>query len=122
MSLIYTLTAPIQVGDLTSRINVSSLKLVSVSLNYEDCYVSDGTAVLSVCLVDPVTGYPVNVVYQDASALQMAQTIEAQIGAELFAKLIADGKLPAGSLTDTGITPAPTTPTDPAPPAPPAQS
>src|SRR5690242_17959659 len=101
MSLRYTLETPIMVGDLTSSIKVSSLKLVSVSVNYEDVYTKGGTAVLSICLVDPDSGYPVNVVYQDASALEMAQTIEAQIGAELFQKLIADRKLPAGTLSDT---------------------
>jgi hypothetical protein len=104
MSLIYTLTTPITIGDLTSSLTVSSLKLTSISLNFEDAYTQDGIAVLSICLADPVSGYPVNVVYQDASALSMAQTIEAQIGAELFQKLIVDGKLPAGTLADTVAT------------------
>ena len=101
MSLIYTLNPAVNVGDLSRSITVNSLKLISISINYEDVYAKNGEAVLSICLADPVTGYPINVVYQDASALSMAQTIEAQIGAELFAKLIADGKLPAGSLSDS---------------------
>ena len=104
MSLIYNLNPTISVGDLNKSITVSSLKLTSISLNYQDVYSKNGTAILSICLVDPVSNYPVNVVYQDASALSMAQTIEAQIGAELFQKLIADGKLPAGTLADTAST------------------
>ena len=105
MALIYTLSTPITIGDFNNSINVSSLKLVSISINYEDVYSKNGTAVLSICLADPVTGYPCNVVYQDATALQMAQTIEAQVGAELFRKLIADGKLPQGVLADAGSAP-----------------
>jgi hypothetical protein len=99
MSLVYTLNPPIQVGDLTKAITVSSLKLVSVAINYEDAYTKNGKAVLSICLADPISGYPLNVVYEDASALDMARTIEGQVGAELFQKLIADGKLPAGTLS-----------------------
>ena len=75
MALIYTLTTPITIGDFNNSINVSSLKLVSISINYEDVYSKNGSAVLSICLADPPTGYPVNVVYQDASALKMAQNI-----------------------------------------------
>ncbi len=56
---------------------------------------------LSIRLADPVAGYPINVVYEDGSALSMVETIEGQIGTELFAKLMADGKLPAGSLSDS---------------------
>ncbi len=99
MSLIYELTTPITVGDINSSRVVVSLQLTAISINFDPAYVSAGTAVLSICLVDPVSGYPVNVVYQDASALQMAQAIEAQIGSELFAKLIADAKLPPGTLS-----------------------
>ena len=104
MSLIYTLNSPITVGDINSSITVSSLKLVSISVNFEDEYTKNDIAVLSICLCDPVSGYPLNVVYQDASALSMAQTIEAQTGAELFQKLIADDKLPAGTLSESTST------------------
>lgn len=101
MSSVYTLTTPIQIsaGDLTSSTTVASLQLSAISINFDPAYVSAGTAVLSICLVDPVSMYPVNCIYQDASALQMAQAIESQIGAELFDKLIADGKLPPGSIS-----------------------
>jgi hypothetical protein len=99
MSLRYKLTSPVNVGDLAQSIQVSELKLVSISLNYTDVYTKANEAILSVCMIEPSTGYPVNVVYQDASALSMARTIEAQIGAEIFQKLAADGKLPAGTLS-----------------------
>lgn len=101
MSFIYTLTTPITVGDFSNSITIKSLKLTSISLNFEDAYSKQGTAILSICLVDPDTGYPVNVVYQDPSALTTAQTIEGQIGEELFQKMIADSKLPPGTLTTT---------------------
>ncbi len=100
MSLIYTLTPSISVGDLTKQTTISSLKLISISINYEDAYTNNGEAVLSVCLADPVSGYPVNVVYRDASALQLAQMIEAQIGPEILLKLSADGRIPPGTLSN----------------------
>ena len=108
MSIVYNLEPPVIVGDMQHQTTVKSLKIVSVSVNFEDHYIKQGHAVLSVCLADPKTGYPVNVVCQDAAALALARTIEEQIGSELFAKLIADGKLPAGSVADTTPTPTST--------------
>ncbi len=111
MSLIYQLSSPVTIGDLNHQITLKALKLVGVALNYEDLYAKNGTAVLALCLVDLDTGYPVNVMYQDASALVMAQSIDGQIATELFAKMQADGKIPAGTLlnaTSTSLTASPT--------------
>ena len=99
MSLLYTLTTPITVGDMQHQTTISSLKLVSVSLNFEDYYTEQGHAVLSICLAEATNGYPVNVMYQDASALTMAKIIEDQIGQEIFDKLVADSRLPAGNVS-----------------------
>ncbi len=101
MGLLFTFTTPVQVGDLSNSITVSSLKLVSFSFNFEDAYTAAGVAVLSVCLVDPVSGFPVNLVFQDKASLTMANALETNYGQALFNKLIASGKLPAGSLSDS---------------------
>jgi hypothetical protein len=45
-----TLTAPVRVGDLMTGITVSSLTLVSISMNFQ-------TSVVSVVLADPASGY-----------------------------------------------------------------
>lgn len=117
MALVYSLSSPISVGSLNHQVSVSSLKLTSISINYQDVYANNGHAVLSVCLVDPLTNYPVNVMYQDESALEFARLVESLIGAQLFQKLQADGKLPLGALADVAPAPVVTTPpvTDPAP-------
>ena len=118
MSLVYQLSPPMVIGDLSKQITLTQLKLVSISVNYEDVYARKGTAVLSLCLVDTQTGYPVNVVYQDASALTMAQTIDGQIAAELLSKLQLDKRLPAGvilSTTSTALAVSPANPTAGAP-------
>lgn len=113
MSLVYQLNPPIVVGDMSKQITLTQLKLVSVSVNYEDIYAKKGTAILSLCLVDTQTGYPVNFVYQDTSALTMAQTIDGQVASELFTKLQLDNKLPPGSIlsaTSTILAVSPATP------------
>jgi hypothetical protein len=56
---------------------------------------------MSVVLVHRESGYKHNVVYSDNSALDFWQRIEKEeevISKEVLGKLIADGKLPAGTL------------------------
>jgi hypothetical protein len=98
MGISYILDNPVTVGDLTQQITLKKFNLVSVSLNFEDVYRNGAQAVLSVCLVEPDTNYRVNVVYQDAQALTLAQLIEQQIGPEILFKLADDGKLPSGHI------------------------
>jgi hypothetical protein len=59
-------------------------------------------------LTDPKTGAQESISYQDASVLAMWKTIGDTIAQAVFAKLIADGKLPAGTLA-TVADPAPVT-------------
>ena len=101
MNLIYKLATPIQVGDLNNRITVTKLKLVSVSVNFEDIYAHKNAAILSICMVDPDSGYPVNVMYQDQHALNIAKIVNGAIAAQLLARMQGDGKLPAGTILST---------------------
>jgi hypothetical protein len=97
----FTLSTPIQVGDLTNPILIDKLELSSVSFNFEPERSSQGTAILSVVLVHRPSGYKHNVVYDDSSALEFWKHIEQEeevISKEVLGKLIADGKLPAGTL------------------------
>ena len=98
MSVHYTLSSPVTVGDLTRQVNLTAFKVTSISINFEDAYTSSGEAIVSICLADVVTGYPLNFVYRDASALALAQVIEGQIGPEILLKLANEGKLPAGKV------------------------
>jgi hypothetical protein len=94
----FALATPLTIGDLQHQITIDKLEIASVSLNFEPMYSDKGVAVLSVVLVHRPSGHKVNIVYEDASALTFWQTHEAGLATAIFEKLIADGKLPAGSL------------------------
>jgi hypothetical protein len=99
--MIYTLTNPITVGDLTNPITIDKLELASVSLNFEPNYTKKGVCILSVVLVHRASDYKVNIVYNDATALAFWTTLDTAssvVTKAVFSKLTADGKLPAGSL------------------------
>jgi hypothetical protein len=99
--MIYTLNTPITVGDLTSPITVDKLELASISINFEPIYGDKGMAYLSIVLVHRASGYKVNLVYGDATALAFwnaLNTAGSVVTKAVFAKLTADGKLPAGTL------------------------
>lgn len=109
----FTLTTPGNVGTLTKPIAVSSLNVTAVSFatvpSPGQAPMPLGTGLLTVTLTDPVSGWQVTFSYQDATVLSFfaqaapappsgatAQDVMAQL---VFTKLIADGKLPAGTVT-----------------------
>ena len=107
----YTLTTPVNVGTLTQPVAVSSLKVTGVGFSTTPALAPLGTAELSITLTDPVSGWQEMIDYKDASVLtffaQVAPTpptgatYEDVMAAAVLTKLIADGKLPAGTLTTT---------------------
>lgn len=97
----YTLTNPVTVGDLSNPITVDKLEVASFSMNFEPTLSDNGTAVLSVVLVHRASGYTMNIVYRDASALSFWQNHSATLETDIFAKLVADSKLPAGTVNTT---------------------
>lgn len=96
----YTLANPVQVGDLTNPITVDSLEVGSFSMNFEPSISDSGNAILSVVLVHRASGYKMNIVYQNADALAFWTERESVLGTDIFNKLISDGKLPNGSLSE----------------------
>jgi hypothetical protein len=111
MAVTFTLTTPVNVGTLTSPVNVSSLAITAVSFSTTPALAPLGTAELSITLTDPVSGWQETIDYQDASVLAFfaqaaptpaaGATMEDVMASAVFGKLIADGKLPAGSLSTT---------------------
>jgi hypothetical protein len=104
----FTLTAPVTLGSMSSPITVASLQLTSVAYSSTPPLAQIGTGTLSVTLTDPVSGYQETINYSDASALALwsaaaavpaGQSLGDTIAQAVFAKLIADGKLPAGTLS-----------------------
>jgi hypothetical protein len=94
----FVLDPPVSVGTLSQQITLTELHLTSVAFNFEDHYALNNQAILSVCLVDKNTGYPVNIGYQDGSALALWRTLESELTALLLNKMVADGRLPPGSI------------------------
>jgi hypothetical protein len=98
---IYRFKNPVRVGDLSQSIEVQELQLASVSVNFQNHYAKNGTAILSVVLEDLASGHKLNVVYNDADALALWQeldTIDGRITLVILNKLQADGKLPPGAI------------------------
>jgi hypothetical protein len=99
--MIYTLTTPVTVGDLNNQIILDKLELSSISLNFEPTYKDKGIAILSIVLIHRASGHTVNIVYSDTSALGFWANLDTAsnlVTKAAFAKMAADGKLPAGIL------------------------
>lgn len=99
--VVYRFTNPVRVGDLEQSVDVDELRLASISLNFENFYAKNGTAILSVVLEHAASGQKLNVVYNDAAALAFWQNLETatgKISMAIFTKLQAGGKLPPGTI------------------------
>ncbi len=106
----YTLSTPTTVGGIGSQITVSSFQLTSISYSSTPELAPISTGTLTITLTDPSSGYQETINYQDASVLvlwsqALSPAANTQLGdiiaGAVFAKLVADGKLPPGSLNVT---------------------
>lgn len=79
---------------------VDHLEICSISLNFEPERADKGKAVLSVMFVHRPTNFKHNEVYDDATALEFWQTNGAALERAVMQKLIADGKLPEGTVVE----------------------
>lgn len=105
---LFTLATPISVGTMSSPVTVTSFEVTVVSYSSTPALAPSGTGELDITLTDPNTGWQESFSYQDSSVLTFwstlstlaAQSAVGDIMAQaVFQKLIADGKLPAGTLT-----------------------
>jgi hypothetical protein len=97
----FTVATPLTVGDLVNRITVNSLQITSLWYSSTPDLAPSGTGELEITLTDPATGWQTKVSYQDASVLTMWQMIGDNVAQALFAKLIADGNLPPGTVASS---------------------
>ena len=107
----YKLTNPVSVGTLNAPVTVAALAVTSVWFSTTPQLAPLGTAELQITLTDPVSGWQEVVTYQDASVLEFfsqlaptpptGATYADVLAASVFAKLVADGKLPAGAVTQS---------------------
>lgn len=91
---------PIRVGGLSNGIMVDELEIDAFAINL-------GSRALSVVLVHPASGWKISFVYRDDDSVlafwgelcaATGQSCAESLTARIWAKLQADGKLPAGSV------------------------
>ena len=109
MAVIFTLETPVNVGTLTDPVTVSALRVTSVWFSTTPQLAPIGAAELDITLTETTNGWQETITYKDASVLEFfaqsaptppaGATYEDVMAAAVFSKLIADGKLPAGTLS-----------------------
>jgi len=106
----YTFATPLQItSGLGGSTTLKSVQVTAMTYNQTPALAQIGTGELDITLTDPDTGWQETISYRDASVLTFWQTeiTAAQDGTTLqdaaseilIAKLVADGKLPAGTLS-----------------------
>jgi hypothetical protein len=99
----FTLDTPFQTGTFDKPVAVSRLLLTGIKYSSTPELGAIGTSTLDVTLTDPDSRQQFKFSYQDATAPDVWADVSATFASAVFNKLIADGKLPAGSI-DTGET------------------
>ncbi len=105
----FTLATPFQVGTMTKPVTVSALQVTGMNFTKTPALAQLGTGLLAITLTDPVSGWQEQITYQDATIPTIFQfaiasadvgvTVEDTIAKMLLAKLVADSKLPAGTIS-----------------------
>jgi hypothetical protein len=109
----YTLTTPVTLGALANPITVAALAITSIRFTSTPALAPGGTGELDITVTETTNGWQETVSYKDASVLsffaqaapapQTGATVEDIMCGLLFAKLIADGQLPPGVVSTTGV-------------------
>ena len=100
-----TFTVPLAVGDIDNQITIDRLRVVALSFNRQASHEAAGTVVLSVVLEHPGSTWTHNVVYIGAEALTLARLMNTadfsikSLHTRILQKLLADGKIPAGTVS-----------------------
>jgi hypothetical protein len=117
-----TFIRPVTVGDISSQITIASMKITTIAFNL-DTWKGEGFVGVGITLKDEATGHSVYIDYHDAKdsaeywAAMETQACPCGCGKpwpqHLLERMIADGKLPAGSisLTTSASTLTPSDPT-----------
>jgi len=108
---IYTFTNPLTMGGMSAPLTVKSLQITGFA-----CGAFPGAAkvaALSITLTDPGSGFQTVVLYQDStvpafwnaitSTPDSGDTLQDTITKAIFAKLMADGRVPPGTLSAQAV-------------------
>ena len=95
---------PPTIGGIDNQIVIDRLKVVAISFNRQASHEAAGTVVLSILLEHSATTWTHNVIYEGAEALAYARLINTgdfsakSLHTRILEKMLADGKLPAGTI------------------------
>ena len=98
------LDQPKTIGDFDNSFTVNRLRVAAFSFNRQKGHEAQETVTLSILLEDPTSGFPVSVDYKGIEALNYAKFINTadfsvkSLHTTILEKLVADGKLPAGTI------------------------
>jgi hypothetical protein len=98
METTFTLESPVNIGTLAKPVSVSALQVTSLAIATRPAIAAIGTGTLAITLTDPSSGAQELVEYSDATVLELWAAIGDAVSQAVFAKLQADGKLPAGTV------------------------
>lgn len=101
MSTTFTLAQPATIGNLGNQVTVSSLQLTGITFSSTPEIAQLGTGELTILLTDPKSGYQEQITYRDSSALDLWLKIGDTVASAVFEKLIADAKIPTGTVQTT---------------------
>jgi hypothetical protein len=102
--VVFTLETPITIGNsFTDQAVVNRLVITGVVYSSTPALAPGGTFTLKVTLTDPDTRRQFQIDYQDATASDVWADVGTDFATAVFNKLLADGKIPAGSV-DSGAT------------------
>ncbi len=111
MATVFTLPIPVTLGTLANPITIKALKITSVWFSTTPALAQIGAAELEITLTETANGWQETIVYNDATVVAFfskvaptppaGATFQDVMAAAVFAKIIADGKLPAGTLSTT---------------------
>ncbi len=102
----YKLTTPVTVGSLGSPITVKALQVTGINSCLTPPLAQAGTGILAITVTETTNGWQQTFNYRDTSVPALwnaAQSPAANtklgdiVAQAIFAKLLADGKLPAGT-------------------------
>lgn len=109
--VVFTLNSPATVGTLDKPVTITALELTGYYVTTTPPLAQIGTGLMQLQLTETTNRSQVNITYQDASVLtfiaqpaptpQNGETLQDITAQLVFAKLVADGKLPAGTITTT---------------------
>jgi hypothetical protein len=103
--VIFTLDTPTTVGTLANQITVSALGMTAIRVSSTPALAPMGSGEMEIILTETTNGWQTAISYQDASVFDLLEasidagaSMGSTLASTIFAKLVADGKLPPGSI------------------------